>query len=197
MQVSSVSLIDQQVISLLKQQHGWFEGHTHFRNGDHSNGWIEKGSLIRHPSSLKLITKLQSFQISQHFPDAQLLIGAAQCGAVVASSVASHLDINLAITVKQSDEILFHRMNVPIQGTKAVLVEDLICSGSDVRSHIQFFEKFGIELLGVSAWINRQPQEIGGYLVTSLLTAPFRNYSQTDCPMCRDNIPIQYVDIRE
>ncbi len=190
-------LITQQVINLLQQHKGYYVGHTHFRNGDHSDGWIEKGSLIRHPASLDLMTKFQSLKISQYFPEVQLLIGAPLCGAIVASSVARHLDLDLTVTVKQSNKILFHRMNVPIQGTKAVLVEDMICSGNDVREHIQFFEEFGIELLGVSTWINRQPDYIAGYLVSSLLPAPFRNYSEIDCPMCLENIPIQYVNIRE
>lgn len=201
MSVNSSGLIDtsveQQVTNLLHRRQGWFAGHTHFRNGDHSNGWIEKGCLIRHPASLDLMTKLQSLQIFQYFPDAQLLIGAPLCGAIVASNVARHLDLSLAVTVQQSNRLLFHRMNVPVQGIKAVLVEDMICSGNDVRTHIQFFEEFGIELLGVSTWINRQPNRIAGYSIISLLPAPFQNYPETNCPMCLENIPIQYVNVRE
>jgi orotate phosphoribosyltransferase len=196
-ELTNPSLVAQQVTNLLQQHQGCYVGHTHFRNGNHSDGWIEKGCLIRHPSSLELMTKFQSLQISQYFPQVQLLIGAPLCGVIVASSVARHLDLNLAVTVKQSNKILFHRMNVPMQGIKAVLVEDMICSGNDVREHIQFFEEFDIELLGVSSWINRQPNRIAGYLIISLLPAPFQNYSESDCPMCLENIPIQYIDIRE
>lgn len=188
---------DQQIKTILQERQGWFDGHTRFRSGKHSNGWIEKGCIIRHPSSLNLITKLQASQIFNHFPDAQLLIGAPLCGAIVAGHVARHLDLDLAVTIRQTNGLWFHRMNIPVQGTRAVLVEDMICTGSDVSEHIQFFNEFGIELLGVSTWINRQLNYIAGCLVTSLIPAPFENYSEMNCPMCQSNIPIQYDNIRE
>jgi orotate phosphoribosyltransferase len=184
-------------MNLFQEHQGWLVGHTQFRNGDHSDGWIEKGCLVRHPSRLELITQLQATQIATHFPDAQLLIGAAQCGAIIASSVARALDLDLALTAQQSDGLSFHRMHIPMRGSIAVLVEDLICSGTDVRTHIAFFEQFGIELLGVSAWINRQPNQISGYPVVSLLPAPFQTYRAADCPFCQQGIPVHYTSIRE
>jgi orotate phosphoribosyltransferase len=172
-------------------------GHTAFRNGDHSDGWIEKGSLFRHPSRMTPIAQLQAAQIQAAFPETELIVGASQCGAIIAATVAALLGCDLALTVASGTELSFHRMHIPAQGQRTVLVDDLICSGTDVRAHVAFFQECGLALLGVSAWINRQPEQIAGVQVLSLLAPPFQTYPAHACPLCQAGLPIVYTHVRE
>lgn len=182
---------------LLIKNDGWFEGHTIFRNGYHSDGWIEKGALIRKPQDLEVICKLQAEQIAEIFGTLPLIVGTPNCGAIVASYVARHLGAELAITDDAKDELEFHRMYKPQSGLKAVLVDDLINTGTDMRDHIRFFREYGIDLLGVSVWINRQPDTLLGLKVLTLMPAPFELFDADCSSPCASNEPIKYENIRE
>lgn len=183
--------------TILDESGGAFEGHTQFRNGLHGNGWIEKGFIIRDPSSLDVVTRLQAESIKREFPGCDLIIGIPVCGAVTASYIARNASIELALTEGKGDNLHFHRMNVPDRGRRAVIGEDLIFSGTDIREHIGFLAAAGVELLGISSWISRQGETIDGVETLSLITPPFTSYQPDQCPLCQQGEPLKYTNVRE
>lgn len=172
-----------------------FSGHTEFYNGWHGNGWIEKGLIIRYPNILEEITKRQSEEIKKNF-QADLIVGAAHNGAIIAGFNARHLNTLFAHTHGKGEEIKFQRMFSPPKGLTVCLVEDLIFSGTDISDHIKFFKKYGLIMSGVSVWINRQGDQTDGIKITSLTKHPFEIY-KNDCPLCGEGVPLMYKNIRE
>lgn len=183
--------------SLFQQNGGWFVGHTAFRNGAHGDGWLEKGAIIRNLARLDSVAEQQAESVALRFPQADLIVCTGECGAVVAAAVARLLDLPLALTVCENEQLYFHRMHIPAPGQRAVLVDDLVFSGTEVRRHIEFLPQVGVTLMGVSAWVNRQSDQIGGVPIYSLMPAPFSIFPAADCPLCRDGVPIVYTGIRE
>ncbi len=183
---------------ILRESGGWLEGHTEFKNGYHGNGWVEKGNIIKKPRLLDLVTKFQAEQIADGFSDIDLVIGPVVNGAIVSCFVAKHLDKEFTITLGKKENIEFHRMNVPSPPCRVMLVEDLIFTGTDVSSNIDFIKNAGLDLIGVSVWINRQESKINGVDIISLLEKPpFEFYEKDTCPLCEQNLPIKYKDVRE
>jgi orotate phosphoribosyltransferase len=176
---------------------GWMIGHTAFKNGWHGDGWLEKGVLVRDPARLYTLLKHQANAIKKHFPQTELIVGIPACGAVVASFVAAHLELPLALTVTVQENLEFHRMHIPKPGLKAVLVDDLIFSGSDARAHLQFLSDHGLEVLGISAWVSRVGTELDGVPLATLMPAPFQTFSAANCPLCLQAEAIRWQDIRE
>jgi orotate phosphoribosyltransferase len=176
---------------------GWMIGHTIFKNGWHSDGWLEKGVLVRDPARLYTLLKHQANAIRKHFPQTELIVGIPACGAVVASFVAAHLELPLTLTIPVQDQLEFHRMHIPKLGLKAVLVDDLIFSGSDARAHLQFLSDHGLEVLGISAWVSRVGTELDGVPLATLMPAPFQTFSAANCPLCLQAEAIRWQDIRE
>lgn len=192
-------LIDESsdLASSFQRNGGWFSGHTVFRNGSHGDGWLEKGAIIRNTLLLDSVAKRQANGIRSQFPEAELLIGSGECGPIVAAAVARYLKLPLAITVEEGKNLYFHRMHVPAAGRRAVLVDDLIFSGTDVRRHIDLLGTMGIEFLGVSVWVNHQGERMDGVPIHSLMAPPFSVYSEADCPLCRTGVPLAYTEVRE
>lgn len=186
-------------LKILQESGSLFPGHTEFYNGMHGDGWVEKGFIVRHPEILDKVTKMQSKQIRERFPEVNLIVGEPSCGAIVASYVASHLGIELAITKDNEDEtgVLFHRMYVPETGRKIVHIEDCIFSGTAVKTHTKFYSENGYELLGVSSWISRPGLFIDGVPIISLYKPLFQMWRKEECPMCKKNEELQYKNIRE
>jgi orotate phosphoribosyltransferase len=176
---------------------GWMIGHTAFKNGWHGDGWLEKGVLVRDPARLYTLLKHQANAIKKHFPQTELIVGIPACGAVVASFVAAHLELPLALTIPVQENLEFHRMHVPPPGLKAVIVDDLIFSGSDARAHLRFLSDHGLEVLGISAWVSRVGTELDGVPLATLMPAPFQTFSAANCPLCLKAETIRWQDIRE
>lgn len=188
------------ILRLIQENGGYFAGHTVFRNGYHAEGWIEKGALIHNPRALDYVSMVQAQHILEHFPDIELVIGTPNCGAIVAHNVARHLNVRLAFTKKDVEVVQtleFHRMYRPPTGKKVVLIDDMVCTGHDIRQHIRFLQAYGMTLLGISVWMNRQEAVIDGITVLELLPMPFAMFPAEDCPLCQQGVEIKYHDIRE
>jgi orotate phosphoribosyltransferase len=183
--------------SAFEDTQGWMIGHTTFKNGWHGDGWLEKGALVRDPARLYTLLKHQANAIKKHFPQTELIVGIPACGAVVASFVAAHLELPLALTVTVQDNLEFHRMHLPKPGLKAVLVDDLIFSGSDARAHLNFLSQHGLEMLGISAWVSRVGTELDGVPLATLMPVPFQTFPASSCPLCLQAEAIRWRDVRE
>ncbi|MBB5378811.1 orotate phosphoribosyltransferase [Deinococcus metalli] len=168
-------------------------GHTVFRSGGHSDGWIEKGSVMRHPRVLEEVARWQAAQVREAFPAVTLLVGAPACGAVLATLVARELDVPVAYVLTDGD-LRWHRMHEPEAGYGVVYIDDLICTGEGSRLVVDFLRTQGQEVLGVSAWVSRAALPVP--LVT-LLPASFETYVAAICPLCREGEAVQHVDVRE
>ena len=176
---------------------GWMAGHTEFKNGLHGDGWLEKGAIVRHPARLNALLKHQADSIHRHFGQVELIVGIPACGAVVASFVAAHLGLPLAFSSPVHANLEFHRMNLPKRGLKTVLVDDLIFSGTDARAHLSFFKTYGLENLGVSAWVSRVGDELEGLPLVSLMPTPFQTFPASSCPLCAKDVALRWRGVRE
>lgn len=172
-----------------------FSGHTAFRNGRHGDGWIEKGFVVRRPELLERFTHAQAQQVRAVWPDVSLVVGASYCGAVVATFVARHLGTQVAFVNDDAGQMAFHRMHLPAAGQRALIVDDLIFSGNDVRAVAAFLEGRGDTVLGVSAWLSRA--ELPTHALLTLGNSVFQTYPGDDCPLCAQGVPVEYADIRE
>lgn len=186
------------LLDILQNAGGWYEGHTSFKNGFHGNGWIEKGFVVKKPKLLELFILEQAKQISNRYPSAELLVGPAVNGAIIASHLLRILNLEFAITYGKGQEIEFHRINIPKKELKVVLIEDLVFTGKDIRDNIEFLKKYGLDVLGVSTWVNRADDLEKDFEVAKLIEVPpFEKYNQTNCPMCKSNQPVKFSNIRE
>ncbi|ADY26532.1 orotate phosphoribosyltransferase [Deinococcus proteolyticus MRP] len=182
------------VLSFLQAQGCFREGHTAFKNGLHSGGWLEKGEIVRRPYLLQQLARQQAQQIAQHWPETTLIVGAPACGAVLASFVGLELGLPVAFTVTGQD-IGWHRMHCPQAGQRAVYVDDLICTGRDARRVLAFLRREKHVALGVSAWLSRTP--LAGETLLTLTSAPFENYPADHCPLCQQGQPLVFEEVRE
>lgn len=177
------------LLARLEERGALRRGLTQFRNGLVSDGWIEKGEVIRDPLLLDEIAAQQARAIATAFPQATLLVGVPACGAVLAAFVARHLKLPVAFPLLQPVPA-WHRMHVPPAGQRVVYVDDLICTGTDARAVLNFLRGSGHHVEGVSAWISRVP--LPGERLVTLADAPFQNHA----PGSLSGTPV-YTDVRE
>ncbi|GAA5511917.1 orotate phosphoribosyltransferase [Deinococcus carri] len=172
-------------------------GHTAFRNGLHGDGWLEKGEVMRDPVRLDRLASRQAAQLAAAFPGATLLAGASQCGAVLATFVARHLALPVAFLNVEGEGAAFHRMHLPAPGERAVLIDDLVCTGNDARRLVRGLREHGLEVLGLSAWLIRPEATLPDVAAVALAPHPFRTFAPEGCPLCAAGEPLDWTGVRE
>lgn len=192
-----MEIFGSEFVTLLKNNECIKTGHTGFYNEFHGDGWVSIENIQRFPVILDQVAKLQAQAVKEFCPDVEIIISPAISGAILGSNVARHLGIEFAVTYGKGEEIKFQRGYAPKAGLKACIVEDLVFSGTDIRSNLKFLRGYGIGDIFVSCWINRQGDEIDDASVISLQGKLFNIWVQNECPLCKDNIPLEYINIRE
>jgi orotate phosphoribosyltransferase len=77
------------------------------------------------------------------------------------------------------------------QGTKVLIVEDLVSSGSTLRLLIQLVEQRGGQVTGIGClWRRTSKAEIDGKPVFSLVSRDFPTYPPDACPLCKKGVPL-------
>jgi orotate phosphoribosyltransferase len=83
----------------------------------------------------------------------------------------------------------FHRLIR--QGSKILIVEDLVSSGSTVRLLADLVESLGGQVVGIGAlWRRTKKAEIGGKEIFSLVSRDFPTYAPENCPLCKKGVPL-------
>ena len=92
----------------------------------------------------------------------------------------------------------FHR--VIREGTKVLLVEDLVSTGSTLKLLIELVERHGAQVVGIGAlWRRTKRAEVAGKPVFSLVARDFPTYPPEACPLCKKGMPLneEFVKRRE
>ena len=88
----------------------------------------------------------------------------------------------------------FQRLIRP--GTRVLLIEDLVSSGSTLNLLIELVEQLGAQVVGVGCLWRRTSVEVDGKPVFSLVSRDFPTYNPEDCPLCRKGVPLNEEFVR-
>lgn len=183
---------------LIKASGGWIKGHITFENGEHGNGYVDNLRFLCHPQIMTEIGSRLAGQFTDHKDNIDVIVGPSIIGAVIAYSVANQLQIPFTTTYRQygTGEMTFHRGFVPPEGSQCLFVDDFIFSGNCVQNNVNYMQKLGLTVVGVSVIGARKIPDLE-VPVKSLITIDFIKTHQEQCSLCNNNIPIIAFNIRE
>lgn len=187
---------ENRALALFQNYGGFVYGHTEFKDGSHSSGYIEKMNVLKQPRVLGEIAQ----DLASLFADTEIdvVCGPVHVGAILGYSVAWHLNVPFTLTYIEvrTGETFFHRAFHP-KGKKLLFVDDFIASGENIRRNSQFFEEenvtcMGVAVIGVSRNITKFQVP-----VRSLFQSPFEKVSAENCLQCLENTPLVHQNVRE
>lgn len=131
--------------------------------------------------------------------DFDVVVGPAVGGVALSVYVGCYLmrhsrDIEAIWADKDGGDFVFERAAYAarVKGRRVLVVEDLLTTGSSVRSVCDLTRGAGGEVIGVRAICNRggvTADDLGAPLV-SIADVDFQNYPAEACPLCAANVPI-------
>lgn len=175
---------------------GFFNsGHFGLTSGKHSNVYLNKDKLSLYPSLSRSI----AFEIAERF--SAYNIEAVCCPAVgsivLGQWVAFHLNMSKKEQVfftyadKKRDGFIIKRgFGEKLKDKRILIIEDIVTTGESVRKIIPEVKKYG-KIIGLGILCNRGNvvfEDIPE--VFSLLDLDFETWNKKDCPLCKDNVPI-------
>lgn len=176
--------------------------HVLLPSGQHTSEYIEKTLVTTEPS----FTEGLGGVIAKHFaPWPVDVVLSTGHGALILSNCVARAHPSRPVVVYGSKGLARgkRRVTLPVEfqrlirpGTRVLLVEDLVSSGTTLNLLIELVEQLGAQVVGVGCLWRRTSVEVDGKPVFSLVSRDFPTYDPADCPLCRKGVALNEEFVR-
>jgi orotate phosphoribosyltransferase len=171
--------------------------HILLPSGQHTGEFIEKTLVTTDPSFTEGLGAVIAKHFAQWPIDVVLSTGP---GALILSHCVARAHPSRPLLAYGIKAIVVgkRRVTLPVeferligQGTKVLLVEDLVSTGTTLRLLIELVERRAAQVVGVGTlWVRNKKVEVGGKPVFGLVNRDFPTYAPDACPLCKKGIPL-------
>ncbi len=182
----------EQVLSLIKECDALLQGHFQLTSGKHSEWYFEKIRLIEKPRILEKIIDLLIDQIKSDKKEFEYVVSPAYGAIAIGFLAALKLGKNFAFTQRVDEKMSLRGGFVGIDGSKAVIVEDILTTGGSIIEVIECLKQKNVLISDIYCLVDRSAGEvlIEGKPVGSLLSLKVEAFEPEVCPFCRAGVPL-------
>ena len=176
--------------------------HILLPSGQHTTEYIEKTLVTTEPSFIEGLGAVIAKHFAQWPTDVVLSTGP---GALILSHCVARAHPSRPVVVYGAKGTSGGRRRVTLpvefrrlvrQGTKVLLVEDLVSSGTTLTLLLNLVERLGGHVVGVGCLWRRTSVELAGRSVFSLVSRDFPTYPAESCPLCKKGVPLNQEFVR-
>ncbi|MDY2918430.1 MAG: orotate phosphoribosyltransferase [Anaerococcus sp.] len=179
-------------VEFLKKSDALLEGHFLLSSGKHSNRYIQCAKLIEHPEYCEEVAQIIAGKLKEKNLLPDLCLGPAMGGVIISYEVARSLGTP-AIFTERVDNVMSLRRGFEIEeGSKVIIVEDVITTGKSSFESVKIVEEAGAEVIALTSIVNRSGKdEINGLPVVSATTLDIETWDPDDLPEDLAQIPVE------
>lgn len=161
------------------------EGHFILTSGKHSNKYMQCAKLFQYPEYSAAISKILSEKLKKY--DADLVIAPAIGGIILSYEVAKQLKIKSMFAERENGKMVLRRGFKIDEGTKVIVVEDVVTTGGSVKEVIELVESYGGEIKAIGSIVDRSKSKaIFKYPYESVIQIDIDTYEKDECPLCKE-----------
>lgn len=183
------------------------DGHFVGTSGRHMPAYINKDVLFLHPKHASDVGKLFAEKFKNK--NIEIVIAPAVGGTILSQWTAYHLsklkkkeilsaytekDKGTTASASESNQIFRRGYEKYVKNKKVLVIEDLTTTGISIKKLINAVKKAGGKVVAVCVMVNRDPKLVNsktlGEPFSSLGVLEIPSYNEQDCPLCKNNIPI-------
>lgn len=147
-------MTEAEVIASFKEVGALLEGHFIYASGRHGEQFLQAARVLQYPEHTQRLCEAMADQFRDE--NIELVVGPATGGIILAYETARSLGCRGVFAEKEPDGSMAVKRGFAVkEGTRVLVVEDIITTGGSVLKTIQHLEGRGVELVGVSALIDR------------------------------------------
>ena len=178
------------VEEIFHQSGAILKGHFLLTSGLHSPIYWEKFRVLQYPNYTEQLCRL----IVDHFREQriQVVAGPTTGGIILAFETARQLGIRGIFAEKEgTGERAFRRDFSINPGERALIVDDILTTGSSIREVMAAVTKQGGIVVSIGVLVDRSTQEVEfGVPLFSCYRSATLTYPPHDCPLCAAKIPL-------
>lgn len=196
--------MDNKALDLLKKT-GAILPNDHFvgTSGLHFDTYINKDALYPHTKETSEMGML--FAEKNKDLDIDVVAAPAIGGIILSTWTAYHLsklknkEILGIYTEKDAnkDQVFTRGYDKYVKDKNILIVEDLTTTGGSVKKVVNTVENAGGKILQVCVMVNKDPERVSSEMMgapfSSLAELRVTTYTAQDCPLCKQNIPINIL----
>lgn len=166
-------------------------GHFKLTSGVHSDIYIQCAQVMQYPDFMHSLCS----ELGKKFrgDDIDIIVGPA-VGAIIMSHVMARILgpwVRAIFTERENGKMILRRSFEIKKGEKALVVEDVITTGSSAKEVIDIVKQRGGTIVGLGVLIDRSGGKTDfGVKMKSLLTLDIKTYLPENCPLCKKGIPV-------
>jgi orotate phosphoribosyltransferase len=172
------------------------QGHFLLSSGLHSDRYIQCALLLQYPAISEQVGK----DLADHFRklDVDTVVGPAMGGILVVYEVARHLNKRAIFTERELGKMSLRRGFVLDPEEKVLVIEDVITTGGSLMEAIGVCKKYGANVVGAGAIIDRSIRPLDfGVPTSSLLRLEIQTWKKEECTLCQQGIRLVKPGSRE
>lgn len=173
--------------TLLKEYNGLLKGHFCLTSGLHSDTYFQCAKLYEHPQAVEQLGKRLAEKLAGIEFDT---IISPAIGAIIIGYETAKQSGKRFLFVERKDGVLQLRRDYKLaKGEKVIILEDVITTARTINETKTAIEEFEPEIIGVGCIVDRTCGKTD-YEITSLLQVTPVTYDPSECPLCKEGIPL-------
>jgi orotate phosphoribosyltransferase len=187
------------MIKILKNTDSIMEGHFKLTSGFHSKYYMQCARLLQYPVVVYGIIggALKEFGNEINSENIQTVISPAIGGILFGYMLAFKLNAKMIFTERKNNLMELRRGFEISAGEKIIIAEDVITTGGSVFEIIEICKKFKADIKGIISIVDRSENLKFEYPFYSLIKLKIEKYSPDNCPLCKQNLAIDYPGSRK
>ncbi len=193
--------MDKEALDILKKTKAILtDSHFVGTSGRHMATYINKDALYPHVLDTSRMGEL--FALKNKDLEIDVVAGPALGGIILSTWTAYHLsklknrEVLGIYTEKtpESNQVFTRGYDALVKNKNVLVIEDLTTTGGSVKKVVDSVRLVGGNVIGVCVMVNRDPRLVNSETIgapfSSLATLEVPSYDEADCPLCKNNVPI-------
>ncbi len=182
------------LLTILKETGAIMEGHFKLTSGSHSRHYLQCAKLLQYPE--------KTYKVAQEIPgiigksiseSANTIISPAIGGILFGFMAAYVMGKKMIFAERKTDRMELRRGFEISEGENIIIAEDVITTGGSVKEIINICNEKKANIKAVVSIVNRSENASFGEIpYYYLIKFDIEKYDPSDCPLCRNNIELNY-----
>lgn len=183
-----------ETLRLFEQTGAYLRGHFRLTSGLHSPEYLQCARVLQFPEHAEALGRDLAEAIQALDPSRVAVVASPAIGGlIIGHEVARALRARCIFTERDASGKMMLRRGFQIEpGETSVVIEDVITTGGSTREVYEVLRESGANIIAAGSIIDRSGGKADvGVRRVALESMNVTAYPESECPMCRDGVPVE------
>lgn len=180
---------EREVSEILRKREALLHGHFGLSSGKHSNVYMQCALATEYAEDAEVIANAIKAKLEENNIHPDVVVGPAMGGIIIGYELARSLKVRSIFAERKDGEMCLRRGFKIEKGEKVLICEDVVTTGKSSLETAKVIEEQGGIVIGIAAIVDRS-KDATPIPVYSAYKLEAEIYEPEDCPLCKENVPI-------